>query len=80
MTDRPSLKEQLRAQRAASAEAQKSSVADTFRKDSEPRVRTSMYLSESLSKRLKIQAAEEGRRVNDVVVEALERYLDKPHN
>lgn len=77
MATRPSLRDQLTAQRTASASAQSSSIADTFRKDeSEPRRRTSMYLPESLAKRLKIQAVDEGVRANEIVVKALEQYLD----
>lgn len=77
MAKRPSLKDQLSAQRTASASSQSSSVADTFRKDeAEPRRRTSMYLPESLAKRLKVRALEDGVRANEVVVQALESYLD----
>ena len=77
MAKRPSLKDQLNAQRAASVASQNSSIADTFRKDeAEPTRRTSMYLPESLAKRLKLQAVDEGVRANEIVVKALERYLD----
>lgn len=75
MATRPSLKDQLSAQRSAGKSG--ASVADTFRKDeAEPTRRTSMYLPESLAKRLKIQAVDEGVRANEIVVKALEQYLD----
>lgn len=78
MAKRPSLKDQLNAQRAASVASQNSSIADTFRKDEgEPKHRTSMYLPESLAKRLKLRALDEGVRANEVVIKALERYLDE---
>lgn len=81
MPKRPSLKDQLSAQRTASAAAQNSSVADTFRKDeAEARFRTSMYLPESLARRLKLRALEEEVRSNDIVVKALEQYLDAADN
>lgn len=81
MAKRPSLRDQLNAQRTASASAQSSSIADTFRKDeSEIKHRTSMYLPESLAKRLKLRALDEGVRANEVVVKALERYLDDAGN
>lgn len=77
MAKRLSLKDQLSAQRAASASSQSSSIADTFRKDeAEAKHRTSMYLPEGLAKRLKLRALEDGVRANEVVVKALERYLD----
>lgn len=79
MAKRPSLKDQLSAQRTASVSSQSSSIADTFRKDEgEVKHRTSMYLPESLAKRLKLRALDEGVRANEVVVKALERYLDDP--
>lgn len=78
MAKRPSLKDQLSAQRTASTAVQNSSVADTFRKgEGEVKHRTSMYLTENLAKRLKLRALEEGVRGNDVVVKALEHYLDE---
>lgn len=77
MTKRPSLKDQLSAQRTAGTAAQGSSVADTFRKsDGEVKTRTSLYLTKGLAKRLKLRAVEEGRSGNQIVIEALERYLD----
>lgn len=78
MTKRPSLKDQLSAQRVASASSQSSSIADTFRKDeaAEPTHRTSMYLPESLAKQLKLRAIDEGCSANRVVVNALEQYLN----
>lgn len=77
MTKRPSLKDQLSAQRTAGTTAPSSSVADTFRKDeSEARFRTSMYLPESLARRLKLRALDEGVRSNEIVVKALEQHLD----
>ena len=59
MATRPSLKDQLSAQRSAGKSG--ASVADTFRKDeAEPTRRTSMYLPESLAKRLKIRPLTRG--------------------
>lgn len=76
MAKRPSLKDQLSVQRTTSVTGQGATVADTFRKDeTEPRVRTSMYLPESLAKQLKLRAVNEGVRANDLVVAALESYL-----
>ena len=76
MSKRPSLKDQLSAQRTTGTHGQSASVADTFRKDDvEARVRTSLYLPESLAKKLKLQAVEEGIRANQIVVTALEKYL-----
>lgn len=81
MSKRPTLKDQLAAQRTANAPGQSSSVADTFRKDDgEVRVRTSMYLPESLAKKLKHRAVEEGVRANEIVVWALAAHLDKSEN
>ena len=77
MGKRPSLKDQLNAQRVASASSQSSSIADTFRKDEVELIhRTSMYLPESLARRLKVRALDDGVRANEVVVKALEEYLD----
>lgn len=81
MTKRPSLKDQLSAQRSASAAVQNASIADTFRKDeAEARVRTSMYLPEGLAKKLKYRAVEEEVRANELVVRALETYLTDIEN
>lgn len=79
MSKRPTLKDQLAAQRTTNAPGQSSSVADTFRKDDgEVRVRTSMYLPESLAKQLKHRAVEEGVRANEIVVWALAAHLNNP--
>lgn len=74
MATRPSLKDQLNAQRSAGTSG--ASIADTFRKDAaEPTRRTSMYLPESLARRLKLRAVDDGVRANEIVVKALEQYL-----
>lgn len=77
MSKRPSLKDQLTAQRTANTSMKSAPVADTFRKEteSEPRVRTSMYLPESLAKDLKYRAVEEKVRANEIVIKALSAYL-----
>ena len=74
---KPSLKEKLNNQRAANATSS-TPVGETFRQDreGEPRVRTSMYLPESLARQLKIAAAVQGVRANDLVISALTSYLD----
>ena len=61
---KPSLKDQLNAQRTANASTQNTPVQSTFRQDegAEPRVRTSMYLPESLARELRVRAANEGIR------------------
>jgi len=74
---KPSLKDKLNSQRAANA-ASSTPVGETFRTDreGEPRVRTSMYLPESLARQLKITAAQRGVRANDLVIDALKGYLE----
>lgn len=74
---KPSLKDQLNAQRTANASTQNTPVQSTFRQEegAEPRVRTSMYLPESLARELRVRAANEGIRANTIVVEALTSYL-----
>ena len=74
---KPSIKDQLNAQRTANASTQNTPVQSTFRQDegAEPRVRTSMYLPESLARELRVRAANEGIRANTIVVDALASYL-----
>lgn len=77
-TKRPQLGDQLGAQRTGRVSAKKASVADTFRQDEvETKTRTSLYLTESLAKRLKFRAVDDGVSGNEIVVKALERYLGK---